>query len=660
MMNKKILLPFALSTLAFFLQGCGSESAKINEDPNKGVKGVTSSTSCDITADNCLQFVLDYPVAGLNFDCSSDTVNHFATKLDSNVVSGACKLGDSVNFYIQGALSPRKISLGSVKLDNISKLKTTTLSRIRVVDFATALTGKEPALLSANDETIKVAMALVKIFQSLGIERGNNVVTDLQPTELTTDKTDKLSLIEKDVGVSEFISGEYAQILKPWLNVASVTDEQAFNMVVELLNLTNSGVWQAEIPIYKEGGEISSTEIAGVRPDGFFGCNKAIYTDCTKASNNLLHSMGSFFLLSDRQGYTLGYGQQWRGSATISNNTVLSPYVLTTKVKPIKIQATTTKNWFDPLSQKVNVNQPLHFSQTNDVADDILITQGKLTNGNTIAGTESVYRKLILAKDTDTIDSSNLGLWRQTIRGESYRGVIDIVKVNPSSYLARDIFRTEKNVESKQRYIFPLYATLTFKFNDTSVTPKEVNLGIVIDENGDIRTDIKKGATTTDMTGNCAAIQTVNNDGTLVDEYGEMQYRIGTTGATLFSANDKSISVRVILANPKFDVIDGAMFGLNLSSGSGAKINIHNLLDGQATGINLTNFANNQVAWSNTYAYYQAAYVNTYDKLNDTNKNQYVRPTDEERALAKRYTGTVSITVADQKIPACNAIKIKS
>ena len=42
-----------------------------------------------------------------------------------------------------------------------------------------------------------------------------------------------------------------------------------------------------------------------------------------------------------------------------------------------------------------------------------------------------------------------------------------------------------------------------------------------------------------------------------------------------------------------------------------------------------------------------------------TDKNQYVKPTDEERALAKRISGTVSIDLADQNIPACNAIKVK-
>ena len=183
----------------------------------------------------------------------------------------------------------------------------------------------------------------------------------------------------------------------------------------------------------------------------------------------------------------------------------------------------------------------------------------------------------------------------------------------------------------------------------------------MIDQYGDIRTDIKKDATATDMSGNCAKTQNVNDNGTITDEYGETQYRIGTTGATLFSTNDKSITVRMILSNPKFASVDGAMFGLNIGSDySGAKINIHNLLAGQITGINLTDFSNNTVGWSNDYASYQLVYNSTYDKLSTEDKNKYVAPTEEERELAKRYSGTVSIKIADQNIPACKAIRTKS
>lgn len=655
-MDKRILLPFTLSALTLILNGCGGESTKINEDPSRG-NGITTSTSCDVTSADCLQFVMDYPVAGLNFDCSTDKVNHFITKLESNVVTGACKFGDSVTFYIQGE-SAKKITLGTVKLDNVAKLKMATPPRIRLIDIAMGATGKAPTSLSMSDDTIKVAMAYIKILQSLGVEQNSNVVGDIQPTEITKDKRNDLDKIEKNVEVQQLISGEYIEILKPWLNLEPVTDEIAFKLLIQLINLSNTGIWQADLPIAKAGGEAGAINTTNTRPDGFFGCNKEDYSKCTTDKTNLRHSMGNFLLLSDRQGYILGYGQQWRGPATITNDLVLAPYVLTTKVKPLKMQLNAQNVWLNQITQSINPDQKLNFSLSNNAAENLSIKQGKVINGNTIAGTAGIYRQLMKLKDTDTVDNSLLGLWEQNIDNQLYKGTIDIVKVNPSSYLAKDIFKTEANVNSQQQYIFPLYATLTFRFQETSFQP--VDLGIMIDENGDIRTDIKANATATDKSGVCATVKSVNSDGTITDSNDQIQYRIGTTGATLFSTNDKSISVRMILSNPKFGNVDGALFGLNLSAGTGAKINIHNLLAGQSSGINLTNFSNNTVTWSNTFAAYQLVYNELYDKLTTEEKNKYVAPTTEERDLAKRYSGTVTIKIADQNIPACKAIKTKS
>jgi hypothetical protein len=652
-MNKKILLPFAVSTLALMLHGCGGESAKINEDPTKGVEGITSNTSCNVKADNCLRFVVDYPVTGLNFDCSSDNINHFATKLEGNIVTGACKLGDSINFYIQGE-GARKINLGTLNLDTISKTKMAIPPRIRLIDLAIAMTGQTPTTLDMSDNTTRVAVALIKILQSLGVENGDNVIGDIQPIELSKEKKDQLINISKDIGTQEFISGEYVEILKPWLNVEQVSDAQALALLTDLLNLSNTGVWQADVPFAKQTGD---NPVASATGDGFFGCNREEYTACTQATDNLLHSMGGFLLISDRQGYILGYGQQWRGPATIVDKIVF-PYVLTTKVKPQKIQVNAQNLWFNQIDKFINPDQPLRFSLNNEKSEDLLLTQGKLINGTAIAGTERIYKQLNKLKDNDPVDPKLLGAWQHTIAGQTYKGRIDIIRVNPSSYLSKDIFKTEANVQSKQQYIFPLYATLNFKFQNNEFPAMDI--GIVIDEKGDIRTDIKENATATDKSGICGTVKSVNSDGTITDSNDQIQYRIGTTAATEFSDVDKSLVVRMILSNPKFGNADGAIFGLNLTNGTGAKINIHNLLAGQASGINLTNFNNETLSWSNTYAAYQLIYNTTYDNLKDAEKNKYIKPTDEERALAKRYSGTVNIRIADQKIPACNAIKIKS
>ena len=541
MTNNKIFLPFALTTLVALLQGCGGESTKINEDPNKGVSGVTTSTSCTPTSSDCLPFAMDYPISGLNFDCSSDKANHFATKLDSNAVGGACKLGDTATFYIQGK-DARKINLGIVKLDDISKINDSRypVPRLRVIDLASALTGKMPTALDPNDETIRVAIALIKIFHSIGLEQEDNALGDIQPTQITDEKKDLLSQLTKDIGVAELSNGSYVDILKPWLSVSNVTDEQAMVLLQRLLNLSNAGVWQTTIPFLKAGTITPSVKT----PDGFFGCNQSNYNDCVNPDkgNDLIHSMGEVFLLTDRQGYTIGTGQQWRGPASFIEGKLYPPSVLITKVKAQKVQINPQNTWLNPINREINSNQPLRFALTTNPSEDLKFKQGKLINGHTIPGTEYVYRLLLNAKDTDPVNTAHLGQWEQTIGGQAYNGSLEIYKANPPSYLGKDVFKTSTNVKTNQKYIFPLYATLIFGFSDNSIPDSEkIKLGIVIDENGDIRTDIRKNSTSSDMSGECGKIQSINSDGTITDEFGETQYRIGSTGATSFTPDRKSV-----------------------------------------------------------------------------------------------------------------------
>ncbi len=59
----------------------------------------------------------------------------------------------------------------------------------------------------------------------------------------------------------------------------------------------------------------------------------------------------------------------------------------------------------------------------------------------------------------------------------------------------------------------------------------------MIDENGDIRTDLNLMQQQTDMSGQCGVV----SDNTLIDNNGVQQYRIGTTGGTESASNDKSL-----------------------------------------------------------------------------------------------------------------------
>lgn len=650
-MNKKVLWPFALTTLAIMLNGCGGGSSNISEDPNSGTNnGNLSSGSCTPTTSDtgaedttCLQFALDYPIAGINFDCSSATNFHYATKLSGNAVIGSCKVGDTARFYIQSK-DNKKVFLGNVNLDTIGKFtavngRTKVINPIylRVLDLASGITGKTPETLDKNDETIKVAIALIKIFQSIGVENDDNLIGDIQPTQLTDTKKDQLTKISQSITATELKNGAYASILKPWLDVGQISDDEAYKLVVQTTNLSNAGIFESFNLFTSSSPIFQNYQV-------FYGCNRTTQEECFNNTINLRHSADEFYLLSDRQGYTLGYGLQWKGNAIVINNQVQNPYLLTSKVKPARLNANAQNAWLNPISREIQPTTPLRLSTSDNPNEDLQIYQGKFFNDYGVAGTEPFYKYLT---KLSTGNPQHYGLWRQNVDGDSYNGILSIVKSSPISYLERRVFKTSGNVKVGENYIFPLYATLTFNFADKTIQP--VNLGIVIDENGDIRTDIKPNSTTNDMSGQCATV----SDTSLVDSNGVQQYRIGTTAATVDdpSNSQQSVYVRMILSNPKFENIDGAMVGVTFVgvSPGPAKLNLFNLLANKVDSTSID--FDTDTAWYNQHAAAQASY----------NKRENVPPpTAQDKALAQRITGTVTIKLADQSIPACKAIRTKS
>ncbi|ENX46523.1 hypothetical protein F886_01155 [Acinetobacter sp. NIPH 542] len=642
-MNKKVLLPFALSTLAIMLNGCGGGSSTINENPTNGSGGATANGSCSITSSDCLQFSLDYPIAGINFTCSSAANLSFVTKASGNSVIGSCKAGDTASFYLQDSKAIRKIELGSVKLDTVSKIQMTVPPRLKVMDMAIGLTGQIPTSLSQNDPTVRVAMALVKLFQSIGLERTDNIAGDLQPTQFTDDKKNTLNILVQNITATEWKNGAYANILKPWLDLSQVSDEQAFELVTQLANLSLVGLYQSDYITLAPPNLIS---------ENFYGCNLTNLADCSKNGANTQHVFGNLFLLSDRQGYTFGYGLQWKGTSTITSQVAISAVLnVLTKSKPTQMIANAQTTWLDPIQTEIKSIQPFRLKTSSNTNEDLVIYQGKLLNDSLIAGRDSSYLALT---DTKTPNPQQYALWKQSVDNQNYNGSMDIYKVSPASYLSNQIFKTAKNVKSGQTYIFPLYATLNFKFDTAGIAP--IDLGIVIDENGNIRTDIKPEATTTDMSGQCGVVSNTS----LIDNNGVQQYRIGTTGGTESATNDKSITVRMIFAVPELGNLNGIVAGLNSNvvqstsqTGSqtllvsGAKINVANLLQGQTSGANLTTYDNKTVSWLNPYAFYQQVYNNI--------KDISPAPTEAEKALGQRMAGTVTLRTAD-----CYQIKTKS
>lgn len=638
-MKNKLILPFALTGLVTALSGCGGGSQSINEDPYKGVE--TSTNGCSGTAEKCLDFVLDYPVEGLNFDCSTDTKNHFVTELEGGLASGGCAVGDKVKFYIQGSQTSRMISLGDVDLTKIRPLKIANQpAQIGLVDLATAMTGKAITSTTMNDDTFKVMVGLVRVFQAVAVEQNANIEGDVQPFELTKDLKDSLSKVESSVDVKNFLDGSYVSILKPWLDVSTISEQSAAQVAEQLIRLSNVNIYTANF---------LAISALNVDLGGFHG---------TSAAGN--ESIANLYLLNTRQGYTTGYAVQWMGKPLTTGDQVISSIArlnLLAQVAPQKLSADAQTSLIDPLSKKISKPFVLH-SATN-LADNLEIYQGTLLNGTTVPGTEFMYKQV--SGDTKApVDTSIYGKWRQSISGEAFTGSIDIYKTNPATYLDKRVFLTPNTVKTGEQYIFPLYANLIFNFGDTTIPA--VKLGIVIDESGDIRTNIGPNNTTTDLSSTqCTTVDSNTYKDTTT---GVQQYRIGTTGAANYDTSDKSLTIRMILSNPIFGNIDGALVGLNESllylpqdssgntatfTSGGVRMNLQNLIVDKSTtrGINVTGWdgqAASQAQWGNMLAISQAIY-------NSANKT---KATQAQLDLAKRANGYLSI-----ELPTCYTLKTK-
>lgn len=642
-MKNKYLLTIALSTLMSGLTACGGESANIIPEKNNNS---TVNGSCTAGASNCIQFALDYPFDGLNFSCSSDTQNTFVTLMDlkNGVATGTCNYSDKVNVFLLGK-ADKRIALGSFPISNIALVSTDQIPRLTVLDIAKGMTNRDATVLDPSDATVKTAMNLVKIIQALALQQKSiNTKTDIQALYMNDSIRESLDKITSSVTAQQMVNGEYAAIIKPWLDVSVISDADAFAVVSQLLNISNAAVYQPEFSLFSTSGSVMSSLTGS---DGLTGCNKDV---CAANDTTTKHLFGHFMLLTNRQGYTFGSGVQWRGLAKSGLTSIAGVNAeLLRSYKPTRMTALPQNHWINPLNKRIDQNYYIGVDDPN--SDDLIINQGKLYNDYMIAGKEKFY-KLLTQKTTVTAeDLKDLGQWQQRYGiSDTFKGSLDLFKVYPITYLDKQVFKSSNNVSTGENYIFPLYADLTFKFTDTSVP--SLKLGIVIDEKGDIRTNMKPAATDTDMS-TVSCDTTVGSN--LKDSNGVQQYRLGTTSRAFI--DDRAISIRMILGDEALKSVNGALIGVNSTiqiSATGEKIvvggalvHLQNLLNastGSTERITFTDSAGGVVKWANSYASFQKVY-----NANNTDE------TTDDTALAKLSGGTLEMSLAP-----CYSIKAKS
>lgn len=642
-MKNKLLYPFAVTALLATLAGCGGESA--NVIPEKNDEATTNGT-CTPGTTNCVEWGLEYPLDGLNFNCSSDTENTFITLFDSKngVASGTCTKTDNIEFYIQSFAS-NKINLGQIKLSDYAIFNAQTqLPRLSVIDIASGITGRRVGDLVTTDPTVQVAMRLVKILQALALQEGRIVnPSDVQPLYITEEMRKDLAKTSGNISLTDT---DFEKKVKDFVDVSQITDEVAFATVKKLVTIANAAVYQPEFSLFSTSGVIG-TNLSG--SDGLVGCN---LSPCDIKNKNTKYLFGHFMLITDRQGYTFGSGLQWRDTQLKMATENLSSLgginaQLIRKVKPVQMTADPQSSWIHPTRKTITTPYRLNVANSSNPLE---LYQGKLLNDYVIAGKEAFYKKVTDKTVLDASDQANLGLWRLAADNENYAGSFDLYKIFPISYLDRQVFRTAENVEPGQSYIFPMYANLEFKFTDSTVNP--ITLGIVIDSNGDVRTNMQSASNlATDPVAGCQG--DVLGSNLLIN--GVQQYRLGTLGRAFVA--DKAVSMRLILANEKFGNLNGALVGLDSRIQSstdpkdsivigGALLNLSNVLNsnvGQTGRVTFLNSVGEEVQWANTYASFQKVY---------NNNNKDLTPADTQ--LAKLNGGSVEFKLAD-----CYQVKAK-
>ncbi|MEG1856611.1 MAG: hypothetical protein RR231_14075, partial [Acinetobacter sp.] len=591
---------------------------------------------------------------GLNFTCSSDTANSFISILDlgDGVATGSCRVDDKVTFFIKGE-KDKQINLGVVELNKVARLSAGQVPRLTILDMAVGITQQDAKALSKDDPTVMVAMKLAKIFQALALQENKisiDTLTDIQALYITDAMRSKLELILSSVTSQQIVNDEYINIIKPWVDVSVIDDNQAFEVVSKLMTIATAAVYQPEFALFSTSGVLGSL-ISG--SDGLVGCNKET---CDLKDSSTKYLFGHFMLITDRQGYTFGSGLQWKGTATGNLAAISSVNAeLIRNVKPVRMTAPAQAHWINPVNKRVDQDYQFDVADVN--SQPLIISQGKIFNDYMMAGREKFYKLLTNKTTISSEELKDLGRWKQSTNTDEFKGSLDLYKIFPITYLDKQVFQSVSNVKPGDKYIFPMYADLTFKFTDTSVPA--VKLGIVIDQNGDIRSNIKSGYTETDLsTSDNACTENSFDPKTFIDQYGVQQYRLGTISRA-FTAN-KLLSMRMVLSHDNFAKINGALVGMNstikTSSDSstesvvvgGALLDVASLLDPTLTSgkarVTFTDSAKQPVRWGNSLASFQHVY-------NLANANA---ATDADKALAKLAGGTLDFTLAP-----CYSVAIK-
>jgi len=609
-----------------------------------------------------MQFIVDAPVAGLNYSCSVNGV----TVNDVTTATGiaTCPLSSVATFFIQASGGTRQITLGNYLVKTIPVLNSgaanpNNLLTVTPVDLV-------PSAAAATSLTDSVAAGAVNIAQLLETLRSTSFpYIATEPTSrLVLDSTTTAQLdksLTTDIASADIISGVFAnetqfKTLLSNLNRTLVSTADTTTRFTQGLQAIQAGsYWSSPLVIIT----LSSTTN-----------NAASTATLASASDPNDQALLGLFNVIDRSGNNIGQGVEWNGSilpTSSSTSNTSTAYNLITGSTPTRLQlptvgsSVTSPSFINPVSNYVI---PANFAWVptayaldasgNWIVDTSHVTNlgttsfsnGRLLAGTYIVGSSQLWQNATGNAATVTPPTNELATWSQTVSGSShYQGNVTITKVRSvDTFLDPSVYTTANNVGHGNTAVFPLYATLTFKYtNSTNCTTGCVlgTQGIAILANGNIITDMKQECSAVDPTSYKNANST-------------QQYPIGIVGAAfdgITNLSDRFISPIISLSGSQFGVLNGLQMG-TLGLAPSSKINVVGVPSGNISITDNTNTYSTQngvttVTQTGEQSTAAANYANAYDVWSSLKTS----PSTGDKIAIARSAGTVTIALSKCYVP---------
>lgn len=656
----KLAVLMAASTLMF---GC---SGVKNSSETKGI-GPGTLNPCSGECVN-IEFTNE-PLVNVNYTCG--TVNN----VTGNASQASCPNEQELKFFIQGRTSERKVELGKTSVNAINS-KNVNQYLLRKTPLS-LVTSKEVTDESSSDIT-----KAINIIRFLDAFRTRNIGTEeikvpynkFAPVNRTVIK-DKFKnnmdeFLTEDVTVDDFASDAFIEKTKAWLDShglkITLSSEQARNKLMSVLKTDFAAVYfqpsLAVSPLLNNVNAGFNQFLLGI---GITGNNSGD----TEVINM------SVYGLSTRDGGNIGHGLYW--SAPIEQQT-------DKQTNSDSIAQQQYRVFYNKQYEKMHKLNPekTGFNLFNGRADGFVwqinnsrgevidFNQGKFVRNFVVLGNEGLKTRYI--SGDEELDNDVLGKWQQkssigsnSVIASGTATISKIPQTAVSSFFDPSVWLGEHVVGQDEGYVFPLHATLEFKYGNGKSAcgvggcdfEKGGKLGITILESGDIITDGSNASDTAYVMGkpDCAAT-TVNNGIYQAGDFSEK--RIGTVRATSQRVGNEIgsfINPSILLAGVEFGELDGLHIGTLALLNNRVTIDVANLVDsaknltGSVGSINIYDIgtSNALVAakWANVY--------NNFDSIRIQNSNENISSVEVKSLL--KSSGQVSIALSD-----CYQIKKRS